>query len=375
MIRAQTFIELLGRKGIHFFAGVPDSRLASLCTVLQETLPKERHIIAANEGNALGLAIGHYLATAEPALVYMQNSGLGNAVNPLTSLADREVYSIPMLLVIGWRGSPGEKDEPQHIKQGRISDSLLELLEIPYAVLTAETCLKTTLDSLCSKMLTNSSPVALLVKDGAFAPEKRENGPANPACALTREAAIAALLEAARPEDCILATTGKTGRELFELRVLRQDGQQDFLCVGGMGHCSSIALGAALARPGKRFICLDGDGAMLMHLGALGIIGTVRPQNFVHILLNNQCHESVGGQPTCVAGLDLGAIAKACGYPSCTRAKDQDDIKKIFTAMQNEAGPHFLEILVGGKARSELGRPTESPARNKAQFMQHLGSL
>ncbi|MDR0882642.1 MAG: phosphonopyruvate decarboxylase [Candidatus Adiutrix sp.] len=371
MISPGQLVSVLRGRGVDFFTGVPDSYLKGLSSYLSLTLPPDSHIIAADEGNGVGLAIGHYLATARPAVVYMQNSGLGNAVNPLTSLADREVYGVPMLLIIGWRGEPGRHDEPQHIKQGRITPGLLELLEIPFRVLDENSDIEEALDQLWPRMMTTGQPAALLVKGGALA-EIADEALKTGRCGLSRETALERLLDACRDDDCLVATTGKTGRELFELRVRRQEKPVDFLTVGGMGHASSIALAAALASPGRRLICLDGDGALIMHLGALGIIGSLRPPNFLHVLLNNHCHESVGGQPTCATAIDFAALARACGYAAYHLATEATEIDQALAALKAQPGPHFLEIILEPGARPDLGRPTASPRQNRAQFMERL---
>lgn len=377
MIDPQACINHLQAKGVTFFTGVPDSRLKELSATLLNVLPPEQHVIAANEGNALGLAIGHYFATGNTAVVYMQNSGLGNVVNPLTSLADKEVYAVPVLMLIGWRGQPGEKDEPQHVKQGRISPALLEALEVPYRILDGDSDCEAVVNEIWAEMMGKSMPAALLVKGGTFskAPQASSVTQAVATGTMKREAAIARMLDVLGSEDCVLATTGKTGRELFELRVARGEEQRDFLAVGGMGHCSSVALGAALALPHKRFICLDGDGALLMHMGAMAVAGSRKPKNFIHVLLNNQCHESVGGQPTCVGTVDCGAVAKACGYAEQYVAADLNAIEPVFASLKDKPGPHFVEIVLTKGARAELGRPTSTPCENKVQFMKHLGAV
>jgi phosphonopyruvate decarboxylase len=372
MINSGRFVTLLRDRGVSFFTGVPDSYLKGLCTQLSSSLPHEQHVVAANEGNAVGLAIGHFMGTGKPAVVYMQNSGLGNAVNPLTSLADREVYSVPILLIIGWRGEPGRKDEPQHVKQGRITPGLLDLLEIPFRIVGPNSDMEKELDHLFPLMMAEERPIALLVQGGTFSENDDETDDA-PFSELKREQALECLLTACLPGDCLVATTGKTGRELFELRLKRGETPDDFLTVGGMGHGSSIALGAALGNPAKRLICLDGDGALLMHLGAMGIIGSLRPGNFIHVLLNNHCHESVGGQATCAGGLDFAALAEACGYVSYHLAATVGEVAEKMALVNNISGPHFLEIRLKPGSRTDLGRPTTTTLQNRNQFMVKLG--
>ena len=365
MIDAVKFIDILRRQGAGLFTGVPDSLLGGFCAALESA--GVTHLPAANEGNAVALAAGHFLATGRPAVVYMQNSGLGNAVNPLTSLTDREVYALPLLLVIGWRGEPGVNDEPQHVKQGRITPGLLELLEIPYRIITADSDIAAETGRAWAAMIDSQAPAALLIKADSF--KKTSSGQPALQDGLRREAALECLLNLFSPRDLLVATTGKTGRELYELRVKRGEPQADFLTVGGMGHASSIALGASVARPDRRLICLDGDGAALMHLGVLALIGAERPANFIHILLNNRCHESVGGQPTCGLGLDFAALAQTCGYRSGRKVAGLEEIQAAWPAIDQSPGPHFLEIDLCPGSRSDLGRPGNTPRQGRDSFM------
>ena len=379
MLNTRHFVDALRARGVRLFAGVPDSLLASLSTTLMQSERKDEHIITANEGNAVALAMGHYLATGRPAVVYMQNSGLGNTVNPVSSLADPEVYGIPMLFIVGWRGEPGHKDEPQHVKQGRITEGQLDLLDIPHWIVDQDSDAEALLDAAWQAMTARGGPVALLVRAGAF-DDVKFTPPAHPLgwpeglAPLRREAAIARVLELLAPEDIVLATTGKTGREVFELRAGAGQAQRDFLTVGGMGHTASIALGIALARPERRVVCLDGDGSMLMHLGATAIVGDLAPANLVHVLLNNQSHESVGGQPTVAGRIDFAGIARACGYAAYHSARELDGIAAVFGALPAQAGPVLIEIHLWQGARKDLGRPTSTPQQNKAAFMAHIGS-
>lgn len=373
------FLAALREKGVSFFTGVPDSVLKSLSSLLLQECAPHEHIIAANEGNCVGLAMGHYLATGKPAVVYMQNSGLGNTVNPVTSLADPDVYGIPMLFIIGWRGRPGFKDEPQHVKQGRITPAMLETLEMPYVIANEESEPKALVEDIWERMLTFGGPAAIVLPKGVLSSIKFKTDAA-PVCStpdttpLLREAALNALLDLADPQDCFVATTGKTGRELFELRVQRGEVQRDFLTVGGMGHTASIALGVALAQPQRRVICLDGDGSLIMHMGAMAIAGTQAPQNLVHILLNNECHESVGGQPTVGGKLDFGGIAKACSYAAHYKVHSLEEIQGAWAQIMTHNGLVLLEISLWKGSRDDLGRPTATPTQNKAQFMEFLRS-
>ena len=314
------------------------------------------------------VACGYHLATGGSAVVYMQNSGLGNAINPLTSIAATEVYQVPMLLVVGWRGEPGRPDEPQHVKQGAITPQQLELLGIPYQVTDAGSDPHAIAAWVRQQLDDRNSPVALLVTAGTFDPSQGKTGE-SPGFLLGREAALAALLDLAG-DAAIISTTGKTSREVFELRVARGEHQRDFLTVGGMGHTSSIALGVAIGLPNRKVLCLDGDGSTLMHMGALPIIGDMQPANFVHVLLNNAAHESVGGQPTVAGTVDFRAIALACGYRDYHAAATVDELADAWRRIDAAPGPVMLEIKISTGSRSDLGRPTSTPVQNKRAFME-----
>lgn len=368
MIHPDDFYRQLKAANIGLFTGVPDSLLSSLCAYVDDRCSASEHIIAANEGNAIALAMGYYLSSGNYAAVYMQNSGLGNAINPLTSLADPQVYRVPMLLIIGWRGEPGVSDEPQHIKQGRITPGQLALLEIPHQVLDSDSDGAAVLARALSTLADTEAPVALLVRKNAFSPYTAQRPPAQRP-AWTREQALAALLDACG-DDLIVCTTGKASRELFELRAQRCQAQRDFLTVGGMGHTASLALGVALGNPHKRVICVDGDGSVLMHMGALPIIGSRSPRNFIHVLLNNAAHESVGGQSTVADRVDFAAIARACGYAHYAKADNADSLVQAWPGMLHQAGPAMLELCIGTGSRGDLGRPTSSPEHNKLAFIQ-----
>lgn len=367
MITPGSFFDAMKQAGINLFAGVPDSLLSNLCAYIDDNSQPSEHIITANEGNAIALAAGFHLSSGKYAAVYMQNSGLGNTINPLSSLTDPEVYKIPMLLIVGWRGEPGIKDEPQHVKQGRITPRLLDLLEIPYWVLGADSDSLSALICALEKMQSTSSPVALLVRQDTFTKYKSQRKSAMDS-SLKREEALRTLLQLTG-SDLVISTTGKTSREVFELRVERNELQRDFLTVGSMGHTSSIALGIALGNPAKRVICIDGDGSMLMHLGALPIIGSLVPKNLVHVLLNNAAHDSVGGQPTVADRVDFEGISKASGYTAYARASDVQGIEQAWQQLDKQPGPVFLEIRITTGSRDDLGRPTSSPEENKVAFM------
>jgi phosphonopyruvate decarboxylase len=374
MIEPHVLFDSLKTRGVEFFAGVPDSLLASFCAYVDDHGQRRSHVITANEGNAVALAMGHQMATGKIPAVYMQNSGLGNAVNPLTSLAAAEVYRIPILLVIGWRGEPGVKDEPQHVKQGAITPAQLDLLDIPYRVLEAQSEPEGVLDDLFATLSQTRAPAALLVRKDTFSAYKSKRPPSK-SHVLTREQALRSILSWASPEDLVVSTTGKTSREVFELRVERGEPQRDFLTVGGMGHSSSIALGVALGQPSRRVICLDGDGSVLMHLGALPIIGSLRPRNIFHVVLNNAAHESVGGQPTVAGDIDFSAISDAVGYRAYRVSNDLESLQRSWKELSALEGPVLLEVRISIGSRSDLGRPTSTAEENKTAFICHAREI
>lgn len=389
MINPDSFIKLLLNLGVEFFTGVPDSLLKSFCAYVTDNCGRN-HVIAANEGGAIALAAGHYLATGRPALVYMQNSGQGNAVNPLCSLADPDVYSIPMVLLVGWRGEPGVKDEPQHVKQGKVTVSLFETLGIPTEVLLDdESVALEAVRKMVELAKTESRPVALIVRRGLFAEYKLKNMKPHIA-GLKRETAIEMILNALPEDAVVVSTTGMISREVYEIHErLGQDHSRDFLTVGSMGHASMIALGIAKAQPARPVYCLDGDGASIMQMGNMAIVGQSGCGNLVHVVFNNAAHDSVGGQPTVGGDINLSAIAKNCGYkvlsemfPSSLQS-DFDNggvyirqvlsIHNMLTTGSSIEQPAFLEIKVAKGARPDLGRPKEPPLENKKLFMKTLG--
>lgn len=373
MIEPEMLYNIFKQRGLEFFAGVPDSLLKYFCAYVTDNTPKNNHVITANEGNAIGLATGYYLATKKIPVVYMQNSGLGNCVNPLTSLADKDVYSIPILLVIGWRGEPGTKDEPQHVKKGMITLGLLNTMGIPYAILpnSLEEIIKV-MDHAVSFMKREQSPFALVIRKDSFSKytlqEKKEtNFP------LQREDAIRLILPYLEKDAAIISTTGKTSRELFEFRMRNQESNnRDFLTVGSMGHASSIALGIALHKPNRQVYCFDGDGALIMHMGSLAIIGQLHPHNFKHIIFNNFAHDSVGGQPTAADTINIPEIAKANGYKAIFSASSEEELLSIIKQLRDIVGPVLLEVRVNKGARDDLMRPTTTPLDNKTMFMKSL---
>lgn len=384
MIEAGAFLEALQLAGVQFFTGVPDSLLKELCACFSDRLPEQKHIIAANEGGATGLAMGHYLATGAPALVYMQNSGLGNVVNPLASLADPQIYGIPMLLLIGWRGEmqpDGTQihDEPQHVKQGQITLAQLEMMGIPFEIFQTDlSCSLTQTRRLLALAKRRSGPVALVVRKQSFAPYKPKaaSKPANKTASADailpgREEMLTRIVSLLADDVAVVSTTGMASRELFEFRHAQHSGHaRDFLTVGGMGHASQIACGIALAQPDRQVVCLDGDGALLMHMGSLTL--SAQQRNLVHIVFNNGAHDSVGGQPTVAAQLNLSNIAKAAGYQWVIRASSSSQLSEALQYALRLGQSCFIEVICRRGARADLGRPTRTPAQNKQDFMQFL---
>ena len=374
MLNCKKFYELLVDRGIDFFTGVPDSLLKDFNAYIMDNV-KNNHIIAANEGASIALTAGHYLATKKIGLAYMQNSGLGNAINPLTSLLDPDVYGIPTLLLIGWRGEPGEKDEPQHVKQGRITLKLLDTLEIPYDILpdTIEDATRI-LNKAFTHMNKFKAPYALVVRKKTF--EKYEyKKKTEQSYVLSRENVIKLILNELNDDDIIISTTGFTSRELFECREqMNQDHQNDFLTIGSMGHASQIALGIAMSKSDRQVFCLDGDGSLIMHMGSLGIIGSKSAKNFKHIILNNATHESVGGQPTVGFEVDIVSMALSCKYNVAYRVETNTELIEKMKLLKSIDGPALLEIRIREGHRKDLGRPTTSPKENKEKFMNFLST-
>ena len=372
MIQPQAFIEKLRQGGIEFFAGVPDSLLKNLCAFITDNVPRENNIIAANEGGAVALAAGYHLATGKTGCVYMQNSGEGNAVNPLLSLMDADVYRMPLLLVIGWRGEPGVHDEPQHVKQGKVTLSLLETMGIPYVIMDGFWEEQVT-HALQNIQETNGI-YALIVRKGTFEDYTLKNQVASD-WALGREEAIKIVVDKLREDDIVVSTTGMISRELFEYREAKHQGHaHDFLTVGSMGHASQIALGIALQKPNRRVVVFDGDGALLMHMGGMAIIGDYAPKNLVHIVFNNGAHDSVGGQPTVGQKIDVEAIAKAVGYADVISVDNQMSLMAAMNHVNCAViyGVSLINVNVRKGNRKDLGRPTTTPQDNKEALMKEL---
>lgn len=372
-IKPTDFFHQLTNNGIEFFTGVPDSLLKEFCLCVNDNVSDLDHIITANEGNAIALAAGNYMAKKSIPLVYMQNSGLGNAINPLLSLCDPDVYSIPLIVMIGWRGEPKVKDEPQHIKQGKIQLKLLESMEIPYEIISKEgNNYKKQIVRSIRIAESENRPFVLLIKKGTFGNYSSENQNIKNDF-MKREKALEIILEGINNNTIIVSTTGKTSREIYEIREKSiQSHQRDFLTVGSMGHCSSIALGIALAKPQRKVVCIDGDGSLIMHMGSLATISSLKPNNYYHILLNNAVHDSVGGQETAAKNIDLSAIVKAIEFNKTFLALNINQLKEKILKLMSSKGPSFLEVKISPGSRKDLGRPSMKPIANKESFMRFI---
>lgn len=370
-MKVERLMEIIGAE---FYTGVPDSQLKALCNCLMNTygIDPKHHVIAANEGNCTALAAGYHLATGKVPVVYMQNSGEGNIINPVASLLNDKVYAIPMVFVVGWRGEPGVHDEPQHIYQGEVTVRLLEDMDISTFIIGKETTdeeVESAMENF-RKVLAQGKDVAFVVRKGALSYDgkvvyKNDN-------AMVREDIIRHIV-AVSDEDPIVSTTGKASRELFEIREANgQSHKYDFLTVGSMGHSSSIALGVALNKPERKVWCVDGDGAVLMHMGAMAVVGANAPKNLVHIVINNGAHETVGGMPTVASNMDLVAIAKACGYPKAVSVDTFESLDGELKLAKSGNELTLIEVKCSIGARENLGRPTTTALENKQNFMDFL---
>lgn len=373
-MKVENFVQILDTD---FYTGVPDSQLKALCNYLMHTygIDQHHHIIAANEGNCTALAAGYHLATGKVPAVYMQNSGEGNIINPVASLLNDKVYAIPVIFIVGWRGEPGIHDEPQHIYQGEVTVKLLEDMDIQTFIVSKETTeeeLKTAMENF-KTILAQGKQVAFVIRKGALSYDteveyKNDNH-------MIREEIIQHIVKATG-EDPIVSTTGKPSRELFETRTANgQSHKYDFLTVGSMGHTSSIALGIAINKPEQRIWCVDGDGAVLMHMGSMAVLGANAPKNVIHVVINNGAHETVGGMPTVAAQIDLVSIAKACGYPNAVCVDNFDDLDKALETAKAKNELSLIEVKCSIGARDDLGRPTTTALENKQNFMQYLSTL
>ncbi|MGI6004418.1 MAG: phosphonopyruvate decarboxylase [Christensenellales bacterium] len=372
---AKRFIEGLNTLGADFFTGVPDSLLSPFCNAIMHEcgVCPDKHVVAANEGAAAALAAGYYLATGKPAVIYMQNSGIGNAVNPICSLLNDQVYAIPAIFVVGWRGEPGVKDEPQHVYQGEVTLRMLDCLGIAYAVVSKESTeedFRRMLEGF-APILQSGRQVAFVVRKGALETSVKMQYTSD--APMTREYIVKTVADHAGQRDVFVCTTGKLSREMFEIRENSGQGhEKDFLTVGSMGHSVMIAMGIAAQKPERKVYCLDGDGAVLMHMGSLAVAGMHKVANLVHLVVNNGAHETVGGLPTVAGGLKLSAVAQALGYCQVYRAQNEAELTHALESAAKDEGPVFIEAVSDLFSRDDLGRPTTTPRQNKAALMDYL---
>jgi len=369
-------LKILSKNGVEFFTGVPDSTLKEFTFCLDDKVKSSNHIIAANEGNAIGIASGYFLSSGKIPLVYMQNSGFGNAINPLTSLADASVFSIPMLILMGWRGEPGTKDAVQHQKDGEIQESLLKSLKIPYEILSLDSSkLESQIALLIDKSRTNSSPLVILVRRNSFEkfiPEGEQNQVLF--SDMSREYALSNFYDRIEKNAIVVSTTGKISRELYEIKTKSSSKlERELMVVGSMGHASSIALGVSLNNPERQVYCIDGDGSIIMHTGIMATIGKYANSNFKHILINNYSHDSVGGQSSNSEVVNFSYLSKSFSYKNFFQISKKSDFDSIFEEFLNSTAPSFLEIIVNKGARYDLSRPNRTPLENKKDFMDFLG--
>ncbi len=373
-MNVEKFVEIIGSD---FYTGVPDSQLRPLCDYLMNIyhIDPKHHIIGANEGNCTALAAGYYLATGKVPVVYMQNSGEGNIINPVTSLLNDKVYAIPMLFIVGWRGEPGIHDEPQHSYQGEVTRKLLEDMNIKTFIIKKDTTEKEVAIVMeeYRKILVSGKEAAFIIGKGALSYDKKiQYRNKNK---ILREEIIEHIVKVSGT-DPIISTTGKISRELFETRNRnKQSHDYDFLTVGSMGHSNSIALGIAINKPNTKIWCIDGDGAVLMHMGSMAVLGANSPKNMVHIILNNEAHESVGGMPTVANKINFVAIAKACGYPNTICVDNFHDLDKEIKIAKKCNKLSLIEVKCSIYSRDNLSRPTTMPLENKKNFMNYLSLL
>ena len=375
MLSSDFFLNCLIKNNINFFTGVPDSLLKNFVNLVNDKIQSPMHITSPNEGSAVGLAIGNYLSTGKMSLVYLQNSGLGNTVNPLLSLADKNVYGIPMILLVGWRGKPGTKDEPQHFTQGLVTIDMLNSMQIPYSIINNEFTnfeSENLIKKACSESFKNKNPYVILVEENTFE-KSLDLKLISSNDLISREEALETCIKSIPDNGIIISTTGKLSRELYELREMNKlSHANDFLTVGGMGHANQIALGIAINKPHKIVYCFDGDGALLMHMGTMALNGQLKLPNFKHILFNNRIHESVGGQNTSAPETNFTNLSKVLGYKYFTKVSKKIEIEKSIKTLSSNNNISFLEILINNKSRKELSRPKITPKENKNIFMKCL---
>jgi len=377
MISCEALFDVFSKNGITFFSGVPDSTFKDWMKFLSRHHgEKLTNIIACNECEAIALVSGYYLATRKIGVVYMQNSGEGKAVNPLTSLCDSDVYSIPLIMMIGWRGEPGKKDEPQHKKMGRVMIPLLETIEIPYEIMPDEIDKAAiVIANMVNISQNGKTPVALIIKRNTFETYDFENMDLTGSSSedsMDREEAIKVTVESLAGDEIIVSTTGKTSRELFEYRVQRGEDPRDFYSVGSMGCATSIANGIAISKKHKKVVIFDGDGAVLMQMGSLATVGYYNAKNLYHIIYDNNSYDSTGGQPTTANRVDFEKIAIGCNYKGAVTVKTKAELMNAVNNLKNFEGPHMIIVKVKKGSRKNLGRPTKTPIENKEEFMRRL---
>ena len=354
MIKTEEFISFLTKKKINFFCGVPDSTLNSFLNAL--SIKKKKNVIAPNEGGAVALAMGYYLKTKKIPLVYMQNLGLGNATDPLTSLCAPEVYSIPMVLLIGWRGNPHMKDEPQHLVTGKNTLNILKLFKIKTVIIRSNKSFKS-----IGKIINHSQKfkkiVAIVVPPGIFSKlsvkVKKSNLP-------IRSNVIEKILRSVKKNTRIISTIGFSSREFFQVKKEKKiKNGKLFLMVGGMGHASATSLGVHLNSGKNEVICVDGDGAFLMHMGNVATAGVYAKKNFKYILFDNNAHESTGVQPTISNKINFKKIASGFGFKKVYELKTKKDVENKLSKIMKLTQPTFIRIVVATGTFKKLERPKD----------------
>lgn len=368
MINCENLAQIFKSNNLTFFTGVPCSILKDLLNYIEEDKDFQ-HVGASSEGEACAIATGYHLGTGKFPIIYMQNSGLGNSVDPLTSLMNKEVYSVPALLLITWRGEPDKKDAPQHLMMGKITEKLLEILGIPYVILSStETEVEREVERARKSLEKNSLSYAFIIRKEIIAPyQKTEDA------YLNREQAIKTIVDNLESNEVVVTTTGKTSRELWEIREAKSQAYQtDFYTLGSMGCAAGIALGIALQKPEKKVFVFDGDGSVLMKMGSLATIGHYLPENFYHIVFDNNSHDSTGGQKTVSDTTDFAKVALACGYRAAKVVSLEKELTDSVQQIKLQKGPLMIIVKVKKGARSDLGRPTTTPLENKRAFMQFL---
>ena len=359
------FVTTLEDAGFSPFMGIPCSVLKPLLDYIADGNCSTRNYLCSSEGDAMGLAAGFSLSGKLP-VVYMQNDGYGNAINPLSSLL--LLYKLPVLLLISWRGEPGAKDAPQHAVMGSVILSLLDTFEIPYIVLdNEERNLKDSVTRAKNHCMAESKPFAFVIRKGYFDRYNASISQSN--TMLNRRLEYIRLLSAKlQPNDVLLGTTGFAGREMYQ--IVTHKGK--FYMMGSMGCLASLGLAIALEQPDKRIILLDGDGAILMKMGALATVGYHRPSNLIHICFDNRSYESTGGQPTLSTTVDLRAVAKACGYTTVHNIKTTGEFEAMWNNEAKYPKPHFLHIEINPGTEEELARPSISPEEMRDCFRAFL---